>query len=351
MGRNTRYHDLWAGIALILLAAFGLFLLLTINTSLFWQQGLYILVGAVFFFLITRIDGVVYTWFAPFGYIVSLIFLLSSYLGPSIRGAKRWIVIAGQQFQPSELAKPIMLLAFAFLITKFPPKKLPAIIIHTVLFCIPFFLIFKQPDLGTSIVYLVMWLAMMIMGGLPIGLIIGGIATFVAGLPLIWTVLAPYQKSRIETFINPMLDPRGAGYNALQAMIAVGSGQWFGRGLGLGTQSHLRFLPEYFTDFMFATLVEELGVFGGLMLLLLYGFLLWRILQPLFDGTIHGRLPMIYGIGLFAMVLTQVTVNSGMNMGVFPVTGITLPLVSYGGSSLLSITVSFAILWAIAFEP
>jgi rod shape determining protein RodA len=228
---------------------------------------------------------------------------------------------------------------------------MPAIILNTILFLIPFILIFKQPDLGTSIVYFVMWISMMIMGGLPIGLIIGGIATFVAGLPLLWTVLAPYQKSRIETFLNPMLDPRGAGYNALQAMIAVGSGQWFGRGLGLGTQSHLRFLPEYFTDFMFATLVEELGVIGGLMLLSLYAFLLWRILQPLFHKDITGRFPMIYAIGLFGMVLTQILVNSGMNMGVFPVTGITLPLVSYGGSSLLSIAVSFGILWAIAFEP
>ncbi|MFH0749810.1 MAG: FtsW/RodA/SpoVE family cell cycle protein [Candidatus Gottesmanbacteria bacterium] len=350
MGRNTRYNDSLAIIILILLSSFGLFLLLTINMSLFWQQLFYVVLGAGLFFFISKVDVLIFRWFAPVGYVIGNLFLLSSYLGPTIRGAKRWIVIGGSQIQPSELVKPLLLFIFAYFITKYPPKKLKAILFHVGLFIVPFFFIFRQPDLGTSLVYAAMWLAMMVMGGLPLPLLFGGVGIGVAGLPLIWRLLADYQKSRIFTFLDPLSDPRGSGYNAIQAMIAVGSGEFFGRGLGLGTQSHLRFLPEYFTDFMFATLVEELGFVGGALLLVLYGVLLWRLLKPLIAGVIHDRLAVIYTIGLFTMLLTQIVINSGMNMGILPVTGITLPLVSYGGSSILSIAISFGILWAIAFE-
>jgi len=331
-------------------SSFGLFVLLTINMSLFWQQLIYVIIGCLLFYIFSKIDSVLLRWFAPFGYILGNIFLATSYLGPVIRGAKRWIVIAGNQLQPSELVKPLMLFIFAYTITKYPPKKLPEILFNTVIFLVPFLLIFRQPDLGTSMVYGIMWLGMMIMGGLPLPLVFGGVGIGVAGLPLLWKILAEYQKSRILTFINPLNDPRGAGYNAIQAMIAVGSGELFGRGLGLGTQSHLRFLPEYYTDFMFATLVEELGFVGGALLIGLYGVLLWRLLHPLVTKVIHTRLATIYTIGLFTMLLTQIVINSGMNMGIVPVTGITLPLVSLGGSSILSIAVSYGILWAIAFE-
>ena len=350
MGRYKHYYDWPTIIVLLLLTVFGLFILLTVNTSLFYQQLLYAGIGFALLFVISKIDSVLFTWFVPFGYISSIIFLVLSYIGPSVRGAHRWIMIGPQQIQPSEIVKPILLLVFAFYITKFPPKKLPEMLFHAVIFFIPFFLVFRQPDLGTSIVYLTMWASMMIMGGFPLALFFGGIGVGIAGLPLLWNVLAGYQKSRITTFLNPMLDPQGAGYNAIQAVIAIGSGQWIGRGLGLGTQSHLRFLPEYYTDFMFATLVEELGFVGGAILLFLYALLLWNIIRPLITNTIVGRLPVIYTIGVFTMLLTQIAINSGMNMGILPITGITLPLVSYGGSSLLSIALSFGILWAIAFE-
>ncbi len=350
MGRNTRYHDVISIITLILLSLFGLFLLLTINVSLFWQQLIYVLLGCVLFFLVSKFDTVLLSWLAPFAYVFGNIFLATSYFGPVIRGARRWIVVAGTQLQPSELVKPLMLFVFALVISRYPPKKLSNILINLAVFLVPFLLIFKQPDLGTSLVYGSMWLGMMIMGGLSLPLVFGGIGIGVAGFPLLWRVLAEYQKSRIYTFLNPLNDPRGTGYNAIQAMIAVGSGELFGRGLGLGTQSHLRFLPEYYTDFMFATLVEELGFVGGALLIGLYGIVLWRLLQPLIAKVIHQRLATIYTIGLFMMLLTQITINSGMNMGILPVTGITLPLVSLGGSSILSIAVSYGILWAIAFE-
>jgi len=351
MGRYGRYFDIYTIIALIFLVLTGLFVLLTIDSSLFFTQFGYVVVSGLLLAFVPLIHPLLFTWFAPIGYIVSILFLISSYFGPIIRGATRWIVIAGVQLQPSELVKPFMLLAFSYYISKFPPKTFKSIAISTGIFLVPFLLVFKQPDLGSSIVYASMWICMMIAGGLPIRYILGSSMVGIVGFPIFWRFLAEYQKSRIYTFLNPALDPRGAGYNAIQAMIAIGSGQFFGKGLGLGTQSHLRFLPEFHTDFIFATLVEELGFIGGAFLLLAYAFLLWRILSPLFTKVITHSMPFIFSVGLFGMLLSQIVINSGMNMGIIPVTGITLPLVSYGGSSLLSIGLSFAILWAIAIQP
>lgn len=220
---------------------------------------------------------------------------------------------------------------------------------HIVLFSIPFLLVFKQPDLGSSIVYASFWLSMMLAAGLSIFSVAlsGGVG--VLALPFFWSHLLPYQRQRIDTFINPSLDPSGAGYNALQAMITIGSGQWFGRGLGRGTQSHLRFLPEHHTDFIFATLIEEFGFVGGLLLLILYATLLVRIIFPLLTNVKNSGL-FVYSIGFFSMLLTQIFINMAMNMGIIPITGITLPFVSYGGSSLLSFGIAFGLLWAISKE-
>jgi rod shape determining protein RodA len=216
---------------------------------------------------------------------------------------------------------------------------------------IPFFLVFRQPDLGSSIVYASFWSAMLLAGGLPVWFLVTGVGLVAILLPFLWGHLAQYQKSRITTFLEPELDPKGAGYNALQSMIAVGSGQLFGRGLGRGTQSHLRFLPEFHTDFIFATLVEELGFFGGSLLIACYGILLLRVILPILHGIVTDARVFIFSFGLFAMLLTQIFINAGMNMGLIPITGITLPFVSYGGSSILSTAVSFGILWAIARRP
>lgn len=347
MGRFTFDYDWITGLLLGSLTLFGLFIISTIEPSLFAQQFVFFLVALVLLLLSSKIDPIILWWFAPYGYILGTIFLAFSYLGPSIRGATRWILIGGQQFQPSELAKPLFLLAFAYFLTKYPPRKLVNVPLHLILFAVPFILVFKQPDLGTSIVYSSFFLAQLLAGGFSVFLLAGGVGIGVLSFPFIWSLLAAYQKSRIETFLNPTLDPRGAGYNAIQAMIAVGSGQLLGRGLGRGTQSHLRFLPEHHTDFIFATLVEELGFLGGLLLIALYLLLLLRVVQPLFDAKRTDSKAQIYAVGLFGMLLCQIFVNAGMNMGLIPITGITLPLVSYGGSSLLSTAVAFGFLWAV----
>lgn len=347
MGRFTENTDWLTLLYIILLSGFGLFLHLTIDRTMFTQQLLFTVAAALLVLFVSRVDWILIYWFAPLGYILSLVLLTVTYLGPSIRGSTRWILIGGNQLQPSEIVKPFLLLFFSWLIVRYPPKKLNAILIHIGLFLLPFILVFRQPDLGTCIVYVSMWLAMMMAGGMSFRLII---LTVISGLiitPFVWQLLAPYQKARITSFAYPALDPKGAGYNALQATIAVGSGQWFGRGLGHGTQSHLRFLPEYHTDFIFATLVEELGFVGGIMLLTCYFLLLWRIISRLWKwyGNSFG---FMYTIGLFAMLLTQIFINTGMNMGILPITGITLPFVSYGGSSILSFSICFGLYWSLS---
>ncbi|MCL4360100.1 rod shape-determining protein RodA [Patescibacteria group bacterium] len=347
MGRLARAVDWIDLLTISCLGLFGLFLLLSVSHGLFTQQALYLVMGFFLMIVLAQVDAVILLWFAPYGYVLSLLLLLAAYLGPTIRGATRWIMIGGIQLQPSELAKPLILLAFSWLFARYPPRNLPHAAMHTILFAIPFILIFKQPDLGSALVFASSWMGMMIAAGFPIGVCIASAVLGSILLPVGWEALHPYQRARILTFLDPGLDPKGAGYNALQAMIAVGSGQLFGRGLGRGTQSHLRFLPEYHTDFIFASLVEEFGFFGGILLLLGYAVLLWRTISPLLRGVVDHLTPFVYSIGLFMMLLTQIFINAGMNMGIIPITGITLPLVSYGGSSILSIAVSFGMLWSL----
>lgn len=339
----------WVTAALLLaIGSFGLFVLLTVNRDFFLQQLLAIVIGVFVLVVFSRIDRELLWWFAPIGYVCAILFLLLSFVSPSIRGSHRWFFLGPFQLQPSELIKPLLLLAFARFMAQYSPRKTRMLPLHIFLFLLPFLLVFRQPDLGTSLVYAGMWGTMLLASGVSIALVvaIAGVAALL--FPVIWELLASYQKARIATFLNPALDPKGAGYNAIQAMIAIGSGQLFGRGLGRGTQSHLRFLPEYHTDFIFATLIEELGLVGGIMLLVAYALLLWRILMPLLRGGVDDAFHFFYASGLFAMILSQIFINTGMNMGVLPITGITLPLVSYGGSSILSLAMSFGLLWALA---
>ncbi|MBI3342803.1 rod shape-determining protein RodA [Candidatus Gottesmanbacteria bacterium] len=347
MGRLTHAIDWIDLVLLLMIGAFGLFILLSIDRALFIQQLGILVIALLIGSAVAVVDSTLMLWAAPFGYFASLLLLAISYFGPMIRGATRWITIAGVQLQPSELVKPLLLLAFAWSMKTFSPRSAKGCIIQCGLFFVPLVMVFRQPDFGTSIVYAVMWLSMMIAAGFQLRWVVIGILGVALLLPIGWRGLADYQQSRISSFVNPGVDPKGTGYNAIQAMIAVGSGQLFGRGLGRGTQSHLRFLPEYHTDFIFATLVEELGFFGGCILLVAYGALLWRIIRPLVAGVVHEFVPFVYSVGLFSMILTQIVINAGMNMGLVPITGITLPLVSYGGSSLLSLSLSFGFLWAL----
>lgn len=347
MGRNTGNFDWITALILLFLSCFGLFLLLTIGFDVFLQQAAFLVTGFVIIYLASRLDSIILWWFAPFAYVLGNLFLLLSFLGPKIRGASRWIFLGPIQIQPSELCKPLFLLAFAYFITKYTPRKLANLPILMGLFLVPLILVFRQPDLGSSLVYGSFWVAMLLAGGLPVTVLLSIVALCALLLPAGWFALLPYQRNRILTFLNPGLDPKGAGYNALQAMIAVGSGQIFGRGLGRGTQSQLRFLPENHTDFIFASVIEELGFVGGILLLSGYAFLLIRIILPLFRGEQRDVGVFVYTLGFFSMLLSQIFINAGMNMGLIPITGITLPFVSSGGSSILSLSLAFGFLWAL----
>lgn len=345
-----RYFGSIDGITTLLLFAigcFGLFLLLTIAQTLFTAQLLFFIVGFFLFLFVANIDAAIVWWSGPFAYILSIILICLSYLGPTIRGATRWVVVGGVQLQPSELVKPLLLLSFSWFIVRFSPRIVKYVPLHIILFLLPFVLVFKQPDLGSSLVYAGFWISMMVAGGLSLLLLVLVIVGAATLLPILWNFLHEYQRARILTFLDPSLDPKGAGYNALQAMIAVGSGKLLGRGLGRGTQSHLRFLPEYHTDFIFATLVEELGFVGGLLLLSAYFLLLSRIIMPFLRGANEHDGVFVYSFGLFSMIVVQIVINTGMNMGLIPITGITLPFVSYGGSSILAIALSFGILMSL----
>jgi rod shape determining protein RodA len=245
----------------------------------------------------------------------------------------------------SEIIKPFFLLAIASFLVRFPPTTFKTILLHIGFFLVPFFLIFAQPNLGNTIVYTAIWVAMVMLGGIPLFFMVLALIGNLLLFPIIYYFLRDYQKLRILTFLNPLLDPKGAGYNAIQAMIAVGSGKLFGRGFGRGTQTILQFLPEYHTDFIFAAYAEEFGFLGGLILLLLFYLLLWQIVKQA-RRIQENKFAFFYAGGFFMYIFTQIIVNIGMNLGLVPITGITLPLVSYGGSSLLSVWIGLGILVA-----
>jgi rod shape determining protein RodA len=207
---------------------------------------------------------------------------------------------------------------------------------------LPFLLVLKQPDLGTSLVFMAIFFGMVFVCGINLRLLGRIFATGIAMMPLLWHFLKDYQKMRIMVFMDPNVDPLGSGYHIIQSKIAIGSGMLFGKGLFEGTQSQLDFLPENHTDFIFAVVGEELGFIGVVVLLLLYLVVLWRGVQIAQDASdIFGRL---LAVGITSMLAFHVLVNVGMTLGIMPVTGIPLPLMSYGVSSLTTNIMAIAIL-------
>jgi rod shape determining protein RodA len=209
-------------------------------------------------------------------------------------------------------------------------------------------LVVIQPDLGTASVLAFGWLVCLWLSPINKRYLMGMVGVVALIAVLVWLIMEPYQKARLTTFLNPSASPLGAGYNVLQSQIAVGSGHWFGQGWGRGTQSHLNFLPEHHTDFIFASLSEEFGFVGALVVVLLYGIILWRGLRLAWRA--RDRTTVILASGITLTLLFQALVNMAMNVGLAPVTGIPLPLVSYGGSSLLTTICSIAVLESISLQ-
>lgn len=325
---------------MILLIALGLTMVASTtlgesgNLDLATRQAVFAAIGLGLFFVVTRFDFELWKPFSWIFYAVSVaLLILVFFYGLEVRGSSRWIDLGIFRLQPSELVKLSTILVLAAFMDGRNMKRIKNVILSGILMAVPLVFVFLQPDLGTAGVLGAVWIGMLLASGVRPKFLLTGLALAVIALPILYTNLQTYQKDRIATFLNPGSDPLGAGYNVIQSTIAVGSGGVFGRGFGRGTQSYLNFLPEHHTDFIFATLAEELGLVGSLLLMGLLGVLLWRIGQGIFKTNRFGGLVLV---GIFVLVAFQAAVNIGMNIGLAPVTGITLPFVSYGGSSLIT---------------
>lgn len=334
--------DTWLTVFYILCSIFSSVIMASISPARLTQHIVMLVIGFGLYLYLGSQESGVYKSFAILGYFVTIFLLILTYvLGSSIRGSVRWIELAGFQLQAGEMAKPLLVVAFAYFLEKYPVKTLKNILINLVIFLIPALLIFKQPDLGTALVISVIWLVEVFVAGISyfwVGL--SGVLGLV-GLSFLPRVLHDYQLNRLETFIDPFRDPLGAGYNVIQSIIAVGSGGLFGKGLGHGTQSHLAFLPERHTDFIFASLSEELGLLGSVLIIILIGSIIYRLLSA-FTHTISSSSRLILS-GIIGYLTFQTFINIGMNIGIAPVTGVTLPLISYGGSSTIATAISLGL--------
>ena len=263
--------------------------------------------------------------------------LLLFIVGYVAKGAQSWFRFGAFSLQPSDPVKIIVILILAKYFSRrhIEIAHIRHILVSGFYAFVPFVLVFLQPDFGSAVVIFFIWLGMIMVSGVSKKHL--ALVFFVGALSflLLWAfVFAEYQKQRIATFLNPLTDIQGAGYNARQSVIAVGSGGLFGKGVGFGTQSRLQFLPEYQTDFIFAAFAEEWGFVGAVMLLALFAVVLWRIVSASLYGA--SNFEMLYGAGLAIFFMSHVIINVGMNIGILPVTGIPLPFVSYGGSHLLT---------------
>ena len=309
------------------------------------RQGISILVDIGLAIFLMNFDYKVLQRYGHHFYEFNLILLvLVMLIGQTALGAQRWIALGPISIQPSEFSKLIMIISLAAILEKKGGKinTLKGLLPVAAYVGVPFILVLKQPDLGTSLVFLAIFVGMIFIAGIRLRLLMGFFVAGMAALPVVWHFLKDYQKMRIMVFLDPNVDPLGAGYHIIQSKIAIGSGMLFGKGLFGGTQSQLNFLPENHTDFIFSVVGEELGFVGCVILLLLYLVILWRGLQIARDASdTFGRL---LAVGIISMIAFHVLVNVGMTMGIMPVTGIPLPLMSYGVSSLTTNIMAIAIL-------
>jgi len=295
-----------------------------------------------------------YAWlgtFAPLLYLVTLGLLgIVLVIGTSSLGAQRSVNFGGLSFQFSEIAKVLMIVVLAkFFADRIDKIGSPLTILGGLVFLGPaVLLVYRQPDLGTTLVFVAIFFGMAFMAGARLWQLIGMVAVAGASFPLIWSVLKPYQQARLTAFLDPYSDPQGAGWNIIQSLIAVGSGGPTGKGLTAGTQSPLGYLPIAESDFVFAGLAEDLGFMGAVILFAVYILLLMAALRIAFRA--RDPFGMLLASGVVAMLVFQILVNVGMAISLMPVTGIPLPFISHGGSSLVSICFALGVLQSVAMR-
>jgi rod shape determining protein RodA len=320
----------------------------TVDNYFFEKQIVWIGVSLIIFFLLSFVDfrflkktSVLIGMFLFSVTLLSALFLFGSVFG----GAQSWFNLGFLAFQPTDFVKlvTILLLAKYFSKRHIEIGHVRHILVSGFYAFVFFALVFLQPDFGSAIIIFSIWLGMVLVSGISKKHLLLVFLIGVAAFGGLWfSLFDSYQKQRIMTFIHPLADIRGAGYNAYQSTIAVGSGQWLGKGVGYGTQSRLRFLPENQTDFIFASFAEEWGFAGVMLLFILYGLVIWRILVNAMYGV--SNFEILYGLGLAIFFISHFVVHIGINIGLLPVTGTTLPFVSYGGSHLLAEFVGLGIL-------
>jgi len=329
---------------------FGFFSLLGINPQIARQQLIYYAVGLIVFYIVRKIGRKFFYTNAQFFFLFFTLLLFITYIiGFEVKGSKRWIDLYFFNFQSSEFLKIFFILFLSQLLvlysyTEYAVRKLFLLLLT--LF-IPALVIFKQPDLGNALVYVYLFFILLIFSKISKKYIASIIAISVSVIPLLLIFLKDYQKNRILSFFNPHIEQQGNAYNMIQAMITVGSGKLFGRGLGLSTQSRLFFLPENKTDFAFSTLIEQFGFFGGSIVLFLYlimfYFMYKRLAKLLKRNDEEGKIMFLYVLGVFSYIFFQMFVNIGMNLGLLPIAGIALPFISSGGSLIVTLFLGFAL--------
>lgn len=308
--------------------------------TFFVRQAVWISIGAAAFFVGYQVDwrflrrsGVAAGIYAAF--LVPLAFLVVA--GHATLGAKSWFTLGGFAFQPTDFVNIglIILLAKYFSRRHIEIANIRHILVSGAYAALVFMLVALQPDFGSAIIVALLWFGMVMVSGLSRKHLFAVLGLGLVAFGGLWFFgFHDYQKQRILTFLHPLADIRGAGYNAYQSTVAVGSGQLLGKGIGYGTQSKLRFLPEYQTDFIFAAFAEEWGFVGALIVFALYGMLFWRILRAAARGA--SNFEMLFAVGVLWYFAAHVVLHTGINMGLLPVTGTTVPFMSYGGSHLLA---------------
>lgn len=338
--------------AVLLLMAIGLLSLFSLREAssfpFFERQLIWAGIGLILLFFSSFVDFRLFrtqTGFVLGFYVMVLALLLLVFVGNAgVRGVESWLSFGTVFVQPVELAKLVLIILLAKYFSKRHVEiyRTRHLVVSGIYFGIPAFLVLAQPDVGSAAVLAAIWVIMIIFSGMKLRhfflLLFVGAVLFGVGWNM---VLEPYQKDRIRSFLDPFRDPRGSGYQTIQSMIAVGSGRVWGKGFGYGSQSHLNFLPEAETDFIFAAYAEEWGFVGVFILLGIVFVLLWRILWIGIGAS--DNFSRLYTIGFAALVFSQSFIHIGMNIGVLPVTGLPLPFVSYGGSSLVTLLIGVGI--------
>jgi len=306
-------------------------------------------VGLIVMIVIALIDIRLWLRYAHFLYAVALLLLIAVDISGTIgMGARRWIDLGYFRIQPSEIMKITLVLSLAryFHGISIEDISRPTIlIVPLILVFVPVGLILRQPDLGTALMLVIASGAIFFVAGVRIWKFVTVILAGLAALPIGWQFLHEYQQKRVLTFIDPEMDPLGAGYHIIQSKIALGSGGMFGKGFGQGTQGHLSFLPEMQTDFIFTLMAEEFGMAGGLALLALYSILL--IYSMAFSASFSSQFGRIVGMGVTAKFFLYIFINIAMVMGVIPVVGVPLPLISYGGTAMMTLLIGFGLLLSV----